>query len=77
MRSTQTMSLWPSWLHLGRVVSGDCWGALGGVLEGAYQFWEAGPEVAVPAMVAKGTIKGVVSSAGAVAAQYAARNNSN
>jgi hypothetical protein len=27
--------------------------------------------------IAKGTIKGVVSSAGAVAAQYAARNNSN
>lgn len=76
-RSTQTMSFWPKWLHLGRVVSGDCWGALAGVCEAAYQFAAAGPEVAVPAMVAKGSLKGVLTSAGVVGTQYYNHYNSN
>ncbi len=76
-RSMQTMSLWPSWLHLGRIVSADCWGALGGVVTGAIASLPTGGTAAVPLMVANGTRVAVVSSIGALGSQIYNHYNPN
>lgn len=76
-RSMKTMSLWPSWLHLGRIVSADCWGALGGVIVGAVESLPTGGTAAVPLMVANGTKGAVVSSVGALGEQIYNHYNPN
>lgn len=76
-RSMKTMSLWPSWLHLGRIVSADCWGALGGVIVGAVESLPTGGTAAVPLMVTNGTKAAVVSSVGALGEQIYNHYNPN
>jgi hypothetical protein len=69
IRSAQTMSLWPSWLHLRSIVSADCWGALGGVVVGAIESLPTVGTAAVPLMVTNGVRGGVMSSVGALGSQ--------
>lgn len=76
-KSAQTMSLWPSWLHLGRIVSADCWGALGGVIVGAIESLPTVGTAAVPLMVTNGTRGAVMSSVGALGAQIYNHYNPN
>lgn len=75
MRSTQTMSFWPSWLHLRSIVSADCWGALGGVVVGAVESLPTAGTAAVPLMVTNGIRGGVTSSIGALGVQISNHYN--